>query len=79
MSLTGKHKSRFEGKWPSLGGKCSYRLLARGPCEPPRHVGPMAGACGFSQLLVNIFYLGSAAGVRSSSGSSVASQSPSLR
>lgn len=35
MSLTGKHKSRFEGKWPSLGGKCSYRLLVG-------HVSPKA-------------------------------------
>lgn len=40
--------------------------------------GSMTGAYGFSQLVVNIFYLGSAAGVSSSSRNSVASRPPCL-
>lgn len=50
MSLTGKHKSWFEGKWQSQGGRVPGALLML-------HMLIHGWAYGFSQLLVNTLIL----------------------
>lgn len=50
MSLTGKHKSWFEGKWRSQGGCVPGALLML-------HMLVHGWAYGFSQLLVNTLIL----------------------